>query len=317
MKTRNLWMTVMVIAVSILLMSCEKLTNPVEDAEQTAESAEDFGSDMIVMNEMIQLVQDVVTNDPNASGKKGSSLLPDGVTVTYEDDDTDPSGGMTIILNMDAVTEIEDISQISGGYTNVVGKVYKGTTYITISGPYDSIGCEIQVSHNPEDRRRIPRTTEKAGYFSIDGSKYLIYTSERKPLITMERLSNESWDVKGYFIIRTRTAGYSRRTSITPALTLNQVAGILTKEDVNDDAFEISGSLKSRNRSDIPYEVLINKTLYVVGDKSCSKIFTEGEIQLKNEGSSIDVKVDFGDRNDCDNKFTILLPGNQKKVITL
>lgn len=282
----------------LVVTGCEKLT---EDATETAQSAEDFAEDQAAVLSMMDLVEDVAATQ--GFMKNGSSILPAGVAINYLD---------TLFTDGDGV-EFEVDLGVYPGVDCGDGKKRYGKLNITASKPFKEVGCVV-TAYAPTSLTMY--TPSKTDHTTIFLSKSL------GEVITLTRTATNVVDVTYklafYYVVENpqnpnRTAsGY---VPMTGTFTLTQVAG-MDDPGVLGDEFTISGGTTGQNHNGKAYTTTITENLYRKVDETCSKVFTKGKIELKNDGAKTNMKLDFGDGS-CDNDVEITLPGGIKKKYTL
>lgn len=294
MKKLVLFAAMPIMAFSLLTFtSCEKL---VEDASETADSAEDFSEDQEAMSELVTLVQDVASTDPYML-KKSNSILPPG-SVTYIDSSFTDGDGMEVLVVLADPTSGTD------------GTYRQGYLTITANKPFSEVGCIIEVIGTLGASNTANML---AGYgFSIDPSRNS-FKIER----TAENKLTVKYSLDLYYVITSWEDNIfiGDHYMCTGNFVLTQTEGLQTP-GTDGDKFALSGSSTGENHNQTPYTTTISKDLVYVVDKTCSKTFTEGEMTLKNDGSSSDLKLDFG-TGACDNDVVITLPGGIKKTYTV
>lgn len=294
MKLRmNLWAMAALTAGALTFSSCEKI---LEDATETADSAEDFAQDQTAISSMMDLAQDIAETQ-GFLAKNGNSILPEGVNIEYVDTVFTDNDGIEIILDLSNGVLCNDgwwrrgkfkLTSNEKKFSEVGAKVSlslpSGQASMWRDGSSDSITTLTMMSTETIDVTRTAANTFKVDYtftFSIGDDQNNIYLQ---------------YPASGNY-------------------TIEQTAG-MNVPGAKDDEFMLSGSSTGENHNGTGYTMTITESLIRKVDESCSKTFIKGKMELKNDGSSTGLKLDFGDGK-CDNDVEITLPGGIKKSYTV
>lgn len=288
-------LTLSVMVVSLFAFaSCEKL---IDDASETADSAEDFSEDQEAMSDLVTLIQDIASTDPYML-KKSNSILPEG-SITHMDSSFTDGNGIELYIRLEAPTICSD-----GLYRSCM-------LHITANKPFSEVGCLIDVEGSIW-----------VGESAVIGNGFgFAFNKINNKFLTLERTAANTLEVRYeieffYTVLDFANeifAGDSYTNTATFVMT--QTEGLQTP-GTDGDKFVVSGSSTGENHNETPYTTTITKDLVYVVDKTCSKTFIEGAMTLKNSGSTSDLKIDFGS-GACDNDVEITLPGGIKKTYTV
>ncbi|MHB1278022.1 MAG: hypothetical protein ACYC1Q_06455 [Bacteroidia bacterium] len=274
------------------LSSCEKL---VDDASETAESAEDFSEDQEAISDFITVIQDVASTDPYML-KKSNSILPEG-SVTYIDSSFTDGNGIELSISINEPALCSD------------GLYRSGYLEISANKPFSEVGCILEVQGTFWAGITANLSLDDFG-FDLNGKH-----------LTIERIDANKLEVDYEMQFYYTVKDFANRIFVgehytgTGHFVLTQTEGLQTP-GTDGDKFVVSGSSTGENHNETPYTTTITKDMVYVVDKTCSKTFIEGAMTLKNSGSTSDLKIDFGS-GACDNDVEITLPGGIKKTYTV
>ncbi|MDX5320889.1 MAG: hypothetical protein LPK45_07265 [Bacteroidota bacterium] len=291
-KNVTVWAFAALLAGVVGFSSCEKA---LKDASETADSAEDFANDQTAIAGMMDLVQDV-SETQGFMGKNGNAILPEGVSINYIDTTYTDLDGIEIEIDLGQGVECADGWKRSGKF-----KIYSNEK------KYSEIGAKVWIG---KDNSSISMT--KSSNF-VDSSYTLTFGSADH--LTLERVETEKLSATYQFVLNFKAGSNSFSYTPTGTYSVLRTEGGNTP-GIQDDVYEISGSSTGENHNGTNYTMSITSPLVRKVDETCSKTFIKGGVELKNEGSSTSLKVDFGDGS-CDNDIQITLPGGIKKTYTV
>lgn len=287
---------------SLVLTGCEKLT---EDATQTATSGEDAAEDLSYMNAMVDMVEDVMSSEDFMLKKGKKKIKPDNVPINYVDTSFTDGDGTEIKINFGKVPVL-----------CLDGFKRSGILIIRANKPYNEVGCVIEAY--TDGSMDIYKGNDVVGFYAEEG----VDVGGGLEHITITRVAADKIELDYTIEVYVEIAdpgNYDRTDGIHyPAsgkFTVTQIGGF-DDDGVLGNEYSISGGGKGENHDGTKYDITITEDLYRKIDPDCSKTMTKGKMTLKNEGATTDLKIDFGDGT-CDNKITIILPGNIKKDYTL
>lgn len=293
MKKLILCAAMPIMALSLLTFtSCEKL---VDDASETADSGEDFAQDQTAISALVDMVQDAGETQ-GFMMKNGNSIIPASVPIEYTDTLLTDGDGIEISIDFGSTGVL-----CNDGWTRM-GKL----TLLTNNQRFSETGAWIKVII-PSGQLTMTRDDETF-MFQMMSSEH----------ITITRTAANTFKVDYIFDLE---AGYPdgaggtdrEWTSPSGSFTATQTAGV-DVPGASDDEFTIQGTCNGTNRGGTNYTVTITEDLVRKVDATCSKTFTKGKLELKNDGSKTSLKLEFGDGT-CDNLIEVTLPGGIKKTI--
>lgn len=288
-------LTLPVMVVSLFAFaSCEKL---IDDASETSESGEDYAHDQTAISALVDMVQDLGETQ-GFMMKNGNSIIPASVPINYID---------TIYTDGDGI-EIE-VDFPSPGVLCNDGWTRQGKVSVrTNEKRYSETGANIVL--------KIPSGTLS---MTKEGETFS-FTMMSTDHITVSRTGTNAFKVDYIFELEASYPdgqGGTVTASSNPngSFTATQTAGA-DVPGTADDEFVIQGTTNGTNHNGTNYTVTITEDLVRKVDPACSKTFIKGKLELKNEGSSTSLKLEFGDGT-CDNDIVIVLPGNIKQTYTV
>jgi len=300
---------------SLLLMnSCEKI---VDDATETADSAEDMSSDLVALGSLTDAIQDIVSSDPNLQLKNGNPFISRQYFRYSNDDSVFTDGdGIEIIFNFEdethpqyPYTSIDEDPTSGTGSVGGDGSTRWGSGYIRMNLPYSDPNCVIKLELN-----RYIVLKEGVLYRIDDGDRKIGGRDE----CVISRTGTDSWDIEYNMSFQKRELTESDvepKTYNVGTFHLVTVDGGV--EGLLDDELTVTGTASEcKNKKGTIYSVTITEPLKRVLEPGCSNTFTQGKMELKNDKSKFSMKADFGDGT-CDNLVEVTLPGNVKKTITI
>lgn len=272
------------------LSSCEKL---IDDASETADSAEDFSEDQEAISDLITLIQDVASTDPYML-KKSNSILPEG-SVTYTDSSFTDGDGIELFIELPNATLGSD------------GIFRRGVLGITANKPFSEVGCILDIQGSLWIGKILDQYEDSYGF--------------TMSAFTIERIAENKLEINYEIVIYYHVSDIVNNVFLgdnypgTGNFVMTQTEGLQTP-GTDGDKFVVSGNTTGQNHNGTSYTTTITKDLVYMVDKTCSKTFIEGGMTLKNNGSSSDLKLDFG-AGACDNDVEITLPGGIKKTYSV
>jgi len=293
------------LAASVLVFSsCEKALT---DATETADSGQDFADDMQEITTVMDVVQDI-SLDASFMQKNGNANIPESV-FQYID---------TIYTDGDGIEIIADF----GNNGTLCGDGYTRFAKLGIKAnkPYSEVGSKVELTclgtiwgqrWFMQQLRPSPSELTSQLILWMDPARNDVFTIERKSATQIDFVGDFQYSA----ILDTNFASKGGFQTFKGAYSLTQTEGVSTTA-TDDDKWELSGSCNLVNRSGKPYEVKVTEPLTRKSAQTCSKTFTQGKLELQNEGSNSVLKLDFGDGT-CDNEIIITLPGGFKKTYTV
>lgn len=285
-------------ATPLFLNSCKKL---VDDATETTESAEDATSDMVAYGVLSDMLIDIAELDPNFQSKNGSNLLPRELYYYVNDDSVFTDGdGIQIKFRYSEEDHINLDGDEPVGYLGQDVVTRWGSGYITINKPFNEVGSKITLELDNFTIKKDDVTC----YFD-DGKNGKEMTLVRESANNLKLSYSFSLDSKRPRKLKYRTIGsgeffISQESAGAPG--------------VADDKISVTGGSTNKNKSGKAYTTSITETLKRDINQTCSKTFTSGKMELKNDGSKFTIKVDFGDGS-CDNEIEVDINGLKKTVV--
>lgn len=288
-------MAVPVFALSVLAMtSCEKLK---DDVTETAQSGEDFATDQTAISATCDMVSDIAETQ-GYMGKNGNSLLPDNVPIDYID---------TVYTDGDGIEIVVDFGDPDGaGVLCNDGWTRTGKYRITTNAKrFSEVGSQVKLNF-PQDRAKVFRQGSSEKFqFRMLASDYIGVTRKKANEFEIYYVFELSYTKDG-----TTTAYVAGGTYY-----VTQTAG-MNVPGAGDDEFVVKGTANGKNRKYTEYNMTITEDLVRKVDKTCSKTFIKGKMEVKNDGAKSVLKLDFGDGS-CDNEVKIILPGNIEQKYTV
>ncbi|MBI1222297.1 MAG: hypothetical protein GC180_06800 [Bacteroidetes bacterium] len=287
-----------ILAIGIAMLattSCEKV---LQDATQTSESAQDFSTDQTAISGMTDLLQDIGETQ-GFLGKNGNTILPDGVKITYKDTIFTDGDGIEITIDLDTGVVCGDGWKRGGSFT-----VYSNEK------KFNEIGSAVWIGKDHSQinlKRKKDKDWDEAVCELVFGDMDSLY---------IQRTASDKFSVSYNFTLKSQLDGKTQYSYVpTGKYEITQTDGVKTA-GTKDDVYSLSGSSAGENHSGKKYTVSITKDLVSKVDPTCSKTCISGVVELKNDGSTTSLSVDFGDGK-CDNDIVITLPGGIKKNYTV
>lgn len=282
----------LVLASAFALSSCEKV---LDDITETATSAEDVAAATTAVISAFDIVDDVAATDER-SLKNGSSLIPDGVNVVFEDTSFDDGDGVYFFVDFGAYNEGDDTK----GVLCPDGKYRAGRIEVRINKPYTEIGSEATVT--------FPSSSP---YYSGDGKVMNKVQGE----FGVKREATEELSVS---IDNAEVTTPEGDVSMSYSLNVKRTKGE-GEVGTYGDEFELTGNGSGINRDGKPFTIQVKESLVKKVEDGCSGTFIAGVLELKNQGAVGPMTIDFDHLNNlaCDALAEVTLPGGIKQVIEI
>lgn len=281
MKKTIVSITLATLAVSmVFVVSCTKVE---EEVKNTTTTAEDITRTETYLGSVFNICDDVASNDSRIN-KTGSTLLPPGAVLLFEDSVMDANG----------VKYSLDFGPLPG-LLCLDGVTRAGKIEVTQTKKFDVIGCVLTVNI-PETNNFAVSTT--GGMTQVSGTAVATrITAEKVNLtITNGKASNA----------KDGTVTFSSNKDITHLE--------LGAPGTADDEYKGTGSGSGTNTKGIPYTWNTESEVVKVEKPNCS-FPIKGIIKLTSEAK--DYKIDFEpDGGGCDKKVQITLPNGTKVTKT-
>lgn len=281
--------------VVVLLFSFASCEKALDDISETSTSAEDIAAAETAISSAFDVMDDVSSTDGRVL-KNGSSLLPNGAQVVFTDSSFTDGNGVAFYIDFGPYNENAPVN----GLLCPDGKFRAGRVEISVSSPYSQIGC-VATANFPNSN----------AYYVGTGSIM------NKVLGTMTATRSASETVK-LEIVNAQVITPEGTVTLSSSKEITRTVGSGDIGTLGDE-FEITGNGSGINRDNEPFTIEITKTLVKRVEDGCANTFIIGKIELKNDGASSAMMIDFDPDNNgaCDNKAEITLPGGIKKEIQI
>lgn len=278
MKKPIFTLTLAVFAIAMVFtVSCKKVE---EEVKNTTTTAEDITRTETYLSSVFNICDDVASNDTRIN-KTGSTLLPPGAVLLFEDSVMDANGvkysldfgPMPGLLCLDGVTR--------------AGKIEVSQTK-----KFDSVGCVLTVNIPLANNFAVSTT---GGMTKISGMAVATRLTANKVNLTI-------------------TNGKAENTSDFGVITFSSNKDITHTEmgapGIADDEYKGTGSGSGTNSKGKPYTWNTESEVVKVEKPNCS-FPIKGIIALTSESNTY--KIDFEpDGGGCDKKVQITLPNGTK-----
>jgi len=288
----SLRILVLLIAVSFLFNSCEKL---IDDIADTSISAEDAAAAEGAIGSAFDIIDDIASTDARLQ-KSGTSLLPIGAALVFTDSLFTDGNGVEFYVDFGPYNPNAPVN----GIKCPDGKFRAGRIEISVSKPFTEMGCMILANFPSSDSYYIGNGTSMA---QLLGSLEAIR-------IEAEKVSLEVKDAQ--IITKSGTIKLSASHEIKRTIGTGNVGTL-------GDEFEITGTGSGVNHKGDAFTILVTKTLVKRVADGCANTFIIGEVEIKNADSSSPMTLNFDPDDDgaCDGKALLTLPGGIEKTITI
>lgn len=272
--------------------SCKKI---VDDATETVDSAQDFAQDQTAISSVFDLVQDIAGTQ-SFMAKKGNTIIPSSVLIDYLDTTLLDGNGIDIWVDFGDGVECNDGWTRSGLYRITSNKKR-----------FSEVGSEINLS--TYESVRVYREGSEEEVYKL----YIVpsYGYSLKVTRTAEDVLVIDYSVGFQFGI----GSSSDWATFSGKYTVTQTEGSNTPGTLGD-VYKTEGACSAVSHKKKPYTVTISEGLVRRVDDACSKTFTKGSMELKNDGAKTSLKLNFGDGT-CDNQVEITTPGGVKRTYTV
>lgn len=274
MKKLNLSITLTFMAIAMVSVTgCRKDS---KDTTETIVSAEDNSTAENEFTSLFDVADDFSSNDTRTRG--GSSILPSGAVVTFQDSLFTDGDGVECTIDFGAIK-----NTIPRGTICQDGRFRAGKIHLSLTKRYFLDSAQVTITANDSDNF----------YGGSDGVNMTKLTGS----IVLTRLT-----VNTIKIDVTNAKAVNDKGTVTWMSTRTITKLVDNGPGILGDQFQVTGSASGTNRNNENFTVTIDEPLIKKVEMGCARTFVKGKITLTNLSSGKTLKIDYDPYNNqaCD-----------------